>query len=553
MLKRLIFIALFVYCASARNHFTNNVGRLHLSEQKWEIQHVLNLTEYMETTDILKECIDNLKTVCKDGENPLCSYFQRATENLNLAIETDTSKLKILARRKRFIIFIPIVIGVSIVSLLSGIFLAKSAIDSIKDDVRENLKIIEQAANISIAQIEMMKEFIKDNDDRMASIQSAINNNTRNIELQTRFFNIINVISFSAQLHERMQIKLNDIYYGDIDSRLFEIIDYHEFLNTMGIINVQLGPNLSLPNITSMSKNRLIKTYTDFNSTHLTVSVDLPVIRKNGFDISEFIPLPIDEKEKTYLLDIPVTTYYVNDSKILLFPDENTKKALCKSQDSLTVCNTFLEDYHVNASICLHNILNNNSDIGCTYKEIPRENYFIQLSHEVLYFYLVYPIKIVMDCRGKVFAMTLTKSGKIYLPKGCEVYKYTDEHFYGSGRISQLDITPPNVHVKLNLSNTGESKKLSYLPLWDKYNLQFIESKGKVTRFKHAVLAQRENLDKIPLIPNFSFSDFFNNTFVQITIFAITIALGLLIFKSLVIKLLTNWKFSSRSIETTSL
>lgn len=548
MYKPLIIAALCIQYACADGFFTNDVGRLHLSEEKWEIQHVLNLTEYIETSQVLKECIDNLKTVCNYGNNPLCSYFQRATENLKTEIEIDRSKLKILSRQKRFLIFIPIIIGVSIVSLWAGIELAKSAIDSIKDDVRGNLELIEQAANISIAQLEIMEEFIKDNDERMATLQAAINNNTKNLGLQTRFFNIINVISFSAQMHERMQVKLNDIYFGDINSRLFEIIDFWEFLNTVKAVNEELKPNLALPNITAMSNNAFVKAYSDFNETHLTISVDLPVIRKEGFNISEFVPLPMEENGKLYILDMPTGMYYKNGSEILMFPNGKVKSSLCKTQDDLTICNTFLEDYYTIAPDCLRNLIKTNSDIGCTYKEIEQQNYFIQLSREVLYFHIIYPIKMVIDCRGKVMALTMTKSGKVYTPKGCEIYKYTDHHFDGDST-SQIDITPPDVQRELNLSNEDFSKKLSFLPLWDKYNIHFMKSKGRVIRYREAEFEQEDKLNKDSSSIDFGILNFFKNTIVQYLLYGFFILLiailALMVIKTLLIRLVSKWKTTS--------
>lgn len=391
MLKKLFFIILCVYYANAKGHYSHDVGQLHLSGQKWEIQHVLNLTEYMETSTILRDCIGNLNAICAQNDNSMCSYFQRATENINMAIEADTSKLSSLSRNKRFLIFIPIIIGVSVVSLWAGITIAKSAMNSVKEEIRDNLDLIEQAGNFSMYNMKMIEDFVKDTDAQMLKLQDAVNNNTNNLRLQARFFNIINVITFSAQMHEKMQIKLNDIYYNDIESRLFEIIDFNEFLKTVGEINGKLKPNLMLPNITSMGRNKFIKSYTEFNQTHLTVSVDLPVIRKAGFNVSEFIPLPIMENATLFMLDMKTTSYYKNGTNIQVFPDDDTKNTLCKTQDKMTICNTFLEEFSGDASPCLRNLLLNGSDVRCTYNEIPYKNYFIQTQVTLcLYFWLIH-------------------------------------------------------------------------------------------------------------------------------------------------------------------
>lgn len=544
MIKILLFIAFCTCHANADSFFVNDVGKLHLTEQKWEIQYVLNLTEYTETSEILHECINGLKTVCRDGKNPLCAYFEHATENINTAIEADNARLHTLNRSKRFIVFIPIVLGVTVVAFWAGMTTAKSAINSIKDEMRENLDVIEQAANLTISTLNTMEKFAEDNDKNILKLQEAINNNTKNIELQTRFFNIINVISFSTQMHEKMQIKLNDIYYGDIESRLFEVIDIGEFLSVKTKINKQLGPNLTLPNITSTLQNKFIRAYTNFNNTHLTLSIHLPVIRKSSHNISEIIPLPIQENNTTFILDMPTTTYFKNGSRIQLFPDDKTKKSLCKTQNKKTICNTLLEDYAVNATICLNNLLKNNSDEGCVYKKIAYKNYFIQISDQQLYIHLIHPIKLVMDCKTGVYAINMIESSKVWIPSGCAVYKYTDKHYNGK-IVNKFDIPQHKLYSEINFSNMSEDKKVSFLPLYDKYKLQLIESKEKAIRFKKSIPLKREKIEDITitdLTPDFGLYNFLSNSITQYLIYGIAIILILMIVKALTMKLLTKWK-----------
>lgn len=538
MLKILIIVALCSHFTGADKFFSKDAGYLHLTEQKWEIQHSLNLTEYMETTEVLKQCIDTLNNVCKDGINPLCSYFQRSTANINTEIMIDSSKLKKLSRPKRFLMTIPIILGISIVSLWAGMLLKSSAIKTIRDEIHGNLEIIQQAANISMSSFHLMEEITKANDRNLQEFHDAINNNTKNLNSQMRFFNAINVISFSTQSHEKMQIKLNDIYYGDLDSRLFEIIDFQEFSNTVEKINKLLEPDLSLPNIITMSRNKFIKTYTDYNSTHLTVSVDLPVIRKRGYRMFEFVPLPIEENGKVYILDMPTITYYKNDSKFLRFPENDTKNLLCKTQDGTTICNSFLEDYNANISNCMTNLLKpKSSDEGCVYKEIPKQNYFIRLTEGIVYLHLIYPIRVIVDCRGRVFAMTVTTSGKIYLATSCEIHKYSDYTHYGGEKQSTMK-SLEHAETELNLFNTTDGyKKLSYLPVWDKYSHQFVEAKARFIRLQNATELQSEKIDEDS---NSITSEIFD-VFRTIAYIMVAVILVMVILWSCEI-LLTHWK-----------
>lgn len=139
--------------------------------------------------------------------------------------------------------------------------------------------------------------------------------------------------------------------------------------------------------------------------------------------------------------------------------------------------------------------------------------------------------------------MTITTSGKIHLRTGCELYKYNEKAQYKGERLSRISHTHPDARYELNGFNTTDGyKKLSYLPLWDKYNLQFIESKTKATRLVQATDLQENKLENSSTSPFSAIFDFFNNTIIQILILGVAIILIVLIMKTLLIKLLTEWK-----------
>lgn len=506
MLAKILFTTLCVnYACAENNYFTKNIGQLHITEQQWEIQYTLNLTDHMGASNLLKECITTLNTVCNNSSNSLCSYFQQATTSINAEIISSTSKPKFLRRKKRYNVHIPVILGKSTFPLWKYLTLKKSTIQSIKNDITKNLNMFTQIANNS-------------------------ENNSQNPESLTFFSNVINHIVLSSQRYDDIQKKLNDVFYGNISSKLSEIIDFQEFSDNVDTINNMLAPNLTLPNIKTLSQNKFIKAYTYFKSTDLTISIVLPVIHSKYFDIYELVPLPFEENNKTYILDGLTTTYYMNDSKILLFPNENTKNALCKSQDGLTICNSFLEDYHINTPICLHNLLKNISDVECTYKEIPKQNYFIKLTKGILFAHLIYPIKLVRSCRGDVISTTLTNSGKVYFSTDCELYKYKEKINYGGINISHLNHEPKNVHTEINLFNTADGyKKLSILPFWDKYNINTIECIDKATRIQKSFPLQHGDMDEIKRN-----SDFIKHILIPTSVGLFIFAIIIVLFKPLI-------------------
>lgn len=251
-----------------------------------------------------------------------------------------------------------------------------------------------------------------------------------------------------------------------------------------------------LPNITSKTPNKFISTHTDVNKTHLSISLSLPVIQSSAFNISEIIPLPINENNTLYMMDIPITKFFQNRTSYKVFPDNNTMDLLCKSQDKMTICNTLFDEYTETTSTCLQNLLTKNSDEGCLYKKIPYKNYFIQLSNELIYIFLTHPIKVVMNCKSYMYTVNLQNSTIMSVPNECNIYKYTDKNF--NGNINNHEIIPQHKIIsEINFSNRNESKKLSFLPIHDKHDLYLIESSEKIMRLKKELPLQNEKIDQI--------------------------------------------------------
>lgn len=144
--------------------------------------------------------------------------------------------------------------GIAALSFWGGMLEAEATLEPLKEKMQENLKIIEQAANITMTALDIQEKYVKDMDLRLSNEEKSINNNTINLEFSSQFFGIISTILFSAQKHERIQTKLNYVC-GEASKRLSEIINFNELQSTIREMNEKLKPNLMLPKIDTMTKN----------------------------------------------------------------------------------------------------------------------------------------------------------------------------------------------------------------------------------------------------------------------------------------------------------
>lgn len=218
--------------------------------------------------------------------------------------------------------------------------------------------------------------------------------------------------------HEKFQTNLNHIYAGELDKRLFEFVNYTNFTGEIALVNERLKPNLFIPEIKSMGKNHFIRISRDFNSTHLTFTIHLPVLSRNLYELYEFIPIPIRDGNSIFILDTKPITFYHDKSRINILP-ETERANLCMTQDDLTICNTLMEESFLSPSNCVRNLLIFKSDENCIHKPIEFQNYFIRLTEQKIYAFIVKPIELVRQCGDTERVFHLTESREISVKIGC--------------------------------------------------------------------------------------------------------------------------------------
>lgn len=143
-MKLQIIAIAFIYLqyVNGQGFVSNNIGNIQFTQQLWEFQQILNISDYIYTTKLLEECIDTLTLSCQDRESELCTYFIKTTRDVNLNINTDIANLNTLLREKREITLLTvglIALGTSIVTFIASYFMYKSALEDVKKEFIQKL------------------------------------------------------------------------------------------------------------------------------------------------------------------------------------------------------------------------------------------------------------------------------------------------------------------------------------------------------------------------------------------------------------------------------
>lgn len=206
-MKKPILAIVFIYlqCINAQSHTKNNVGNLQFTQQYWEFQQILNITDYRYTTELLEKCIQTLKMDCYNSQNDLCQYFLKTVNNINLNTKTDIEKLNTLVREKREITLLTvalIALGTSIVTAAVSYFMYKSALEDVKNEMKEHLDLFGKATRASQNAAEIQKLIGKDVDKALCIIRETYNNNTKNFDEHVLFSYVMDTVILAMINHQ---------------------------------------------------------------------------------------------------------------------------------------------------------------------------------------------------------------------------------------------------------------------------------------------------------------------------------------------------------------
>lgn len=187
-LKTIVIALMYVHYIRGQGFIQNNIGNLQFTQQEWQFQQILNISEYKHNAQLLEQCKDTLESFCEKSQNPLCIHFLRMARDVNLNVNTDLEKLNTLIRSKRMepcTIFALIGLGITIVGLIGEYFVFKSALEDVKNEFNEQLNLFEKSNKASLNMAEIIDMMGKDTNKALNIIRDHYNNETKSFDENT--------------------------------------------------------------------------------------------------------------------------------------------------------------------------------------------------------------------------------------------------------------------------------------------------------------------------------------------------------------------------------
>lgn len=493
-MSHLMVVCCVVHYAYTTSFLTHESGMLSVYEQKFEFQYSLNMNEYLFATKLLGECIDNLKLLCTRSHMEACNYFLQTINNVKIDFEFDISKFH-FERKKRDLLnlFHVETVGSVITSLLSGLFPIRDALRDVRHNLNGNLDLVRIINNISYNSVQLQELLTNETESITSLLNDKIFNLTELVKNDQLFNNIMNTIIFSIFKHERYQNKLNLVYANQLNSRLFEIIDFRNLSKMIRMVNENdLGPNLYIAEIKSVRDRGFIHSFSKMNESHLIIFVQMPVLNRELWNIWNFIPIPVWNARVLLMLNESRIKFFRKDSMIYNF-SEKTETKYCLNHENHTICNSFILGELSEVSECISNLLVNNSDSYCLYEKTELENYFYEISETLVYVFIVEPIEIFIQCPNVEKVLQLTQSQHFGFGKDCTIYRKSNLHI-NKTRLMTLDVLVNGLRPNVSVGIQDQREKIE---IFKEYRQTFAKIYNDLSVLNQNITFQKQNINNI--------------------------------------------------------
>lgn len=343
MLILLTIPVFFTKILGEKTGITYELGRIHFTDREWQMKYNLNMTHYYETSKIMENCTDQISRICESIENRYCQhFFLRSTQFLE-TVKFDDRQLEVHGRSKRFffVVFIPFLVGVTVMSLLASLATDKKALQIVKGELDANLDMLKEAISTTKNLMDTHEKMMHDLESGIKNINDLLNKLNDKVNRNQYLNNLLFTISFAMIDHNKNQKKLLDLFNGDAEKNVFNVVDCSQFVREIKSANKKLSStNFTLAPIT-IDRVKFLTATIKQSDDMISILLRVPIVQKFENIIYEFTPIPFKYENQLHILDMEPTTYFThNNGSKILFAASNMD---CKTIRNYYCATTFLE------------------------------------------------------------------------------------------------------------------------------------------------------------------------------------------------------------------
>lgn len=199
--------------------------------------------------------------------------------------------------------------------------------------------------------------------------------------------------------------------------------------------------------------------------------------------------LPKLEDKQIKILNEPENFYFYNNSRINVLSNNYLRN--CHGYGNYSLCGVLApEDIEV-PNACVKSIIAGNEDKSCSHINLNFHNYMVYLSSNKIFYSIVYPISIRVDCNNKTTIYNLTESRGVDYSNQCEIHRVINKIQYDMNSLTTYERDEPmhrpnfTVYDSKNNNWTGDfhlienNIKLIKLAIDNEENHKIIKSRGK--------------------------------------------------------------------------
>lgn len=162
----------------------------------------------------------------------------------------------------------------------------------------------------------------------------------------------------------------------------------------------------------------------------------------------EFIPVPFGLNNKTGFLNMTKSTFLLKkNSKYVEISDKLLSD--CKHFEEITLCESWMLKYLEDPEDCINNAIKTLEHNKCSVGQIKHKQQPVKTGENQIYFYVLKPIQIRIDCRNKNITIDVNFSREITYSDECKMFQSTSKIRYNRTDNSVIRIDTPFVSPNL--------------------------------------------------------------------------------------------------------